>query len=112
MINCLSAIESSRLVLCPQGYYCPDSESVRECPIGHYCPPGSITPTPCGLGASGCSVKGMHYPYIVRQMVLMFVLIIFGMSMGYNLFLRISTVSDVRYLSCVCRLLFFQYVNE
>jgi hypothetical protein len=65
-------------ILCPQGFYCPDSSMKIICPKGNYCPVGSIEPTPC-TGLAFCregQFKRLQYEGLVLCVLMDFLLLV------------------------------------
>ncbi|UPR01562.1 ABC transporter [Chloropicon primus] len=58
------ALGSTRLNLCPVGYYCPNTTTAYVCPSGYFCPLGSHQPFRCeGITIAGAiTLEGNYCP--------------------------------------------------
>ncbi|KAI9229623.1 MAG: hypothetical protein DHS80DRAFT_13664 [Piptocephalis tieghemiana] len=58
-------------VVCPRGFYCPDTKTILPCPKGYFCPAGTVEPRSCG-GINVCE-EGTIGRYEITSIVILII---------------------------------------
>eukprot|EP00049_Salpingoeca_infusionum_P005987 m.100051 g.100051 ORF g.100051 m.100051 type:complete len:599 (-) comp13158_c0_seq1:885-2681(-) len=79
---CTEAQGSLEPLLCPEGFYCPNTTTKAACPEGFYCPVGTIEPLDCGVAYCGQNTTQpqLYLPIVVAVGIDLLLLCIYCVS--------------------------------